>query len=286
MDQSDTPIGQRFSHVYIPRGFPLPDGPRMRVRLAALLKRLDEMHPAYGRAVLTRLKGELGVPIPIDYDQVHWDSFYGKSELRDALDAITIYHKGLLFNESGSAKYFTREVARIFKEENVRYVVDEECGVHFAIDAEYENNMASTVAGLGNPRHTTARQAFDAAQSALDRAEPDLKEALRNIFEAVEVVFKLILPEARRISSRDITEKLKPLMSKMYPGSTTAVTVAGQYLDSLGDWVNSVHNYRHGQPLEEAPQPPLDLSVALMSSGVAYLRWLIGIDQALQGQAK
>lgn len=233
------------------------------------------------------LERELGVDVSSYSGYVNWESFLPRAEMRDVLDSITLVYNFVLSNlPDSAAKYIMTEVARIFAEENVRYRLDSRCGVHLAIDAEYECSMASVVVGLGNSRYIAAKHAFDSAQAAQDRAEPDFKEALRNVFEAVEIVFKLILPETKRISGRDIGEKLKPLMAMVYPDSSTAVTVAGQYLDSMCDWVNSVHNYRHGQPLEEAPQPPLDLSVALMSSGVAYLRWLIGIDQMLLAKAK
>lgn len=289
MSQNDAPAGQRFSHVYIPRGIPLQDSARMRRRLASCFDKLDSKHYMKSNEMSAHFTGELGTYIPsYDSGRVVWETFFYDASIEDVLDSITIYFKKLwrLTGNRDSCSFVLREVSRIFKEENVRYRIDAQCGVHLSIDAEYERSMASAVAGLGNPRYTAAKHAFDAAQAAQDRTEPDFKEALRNVFEAVEVVFKLILPETKRISGRDIGEKLKPLMASTYPDSPTAVTVAGQYLDSMCDWVNSVHNYRHGQPLEEAPQPPLDLSVALMSSGVAYLRWLIGIDQMLEAKAK
>ncbi|GAB6127228.1 hypothetical protein JCM14124_29340 [Humidesulfovibrio idahonensis] len=257
--------------------------------MASCFDKLDSKHYMKSSEMSAHFTGELGTYIPsYDTGRVIWGTFFYDASIEDVLDSITIYFKKIwrLTGNRDSCNFIFREVSRIFKEENVRYRIDAQCGVHLAIDSEYECSTASAVAGLGNPRYTAAKHAFDAAQAAQDRADPDFKEALRNVFEAVEVVFKLILPEVPRISSGDIIAKLKPRMTTIYAGSETATKVAGQYLDSLCDWVSSVHNYRHGQPLETAPQPPIALSVALMSSGVAYLRWLIEIDQALSAQSK
>lgn len=281
MDKSDLPTGKRFSHVYLTGRPNLPDSQRMRVRL------LKAFRVGYREDFGDKLEQELGILLPRISYYPGWEAFFTSGELRDVLDAITLAYKYAFYDVlPNSPGIWKLAVERIFKEEKVRYCLDSDCGVHLTIDSEYERSITAAVAGLGGTRYLAAKNVFERAQTALNPSEPDFKEALRNVFEAVEVVFKLILPDTKRISGKGIEGKLKPLMASVYPDSLTAVTVAGQYLDSMCDWANSVHNYRHGQPLEEAPQPPLDISVALMSSGVAYLRWLIGVDQALLSQQK
>jgi len=46
----------------------------------------------------------------------------------------------------------------------------------------------------------------------------------------------------------------------------------------FADWVDAVHNYRHGQGLPEPVAPPIDLTVYMLSSGASFLRWLVTID--------
>jgi hypothetical protein len=256
------------------------------MRLAAVFSGLDRGYSRRTLGILPKLQRELGIEVASYSGYVNWEFFLPKAEIRDVLDSITLVYQFALDNlPDSAAKYIAAEAARIFAEENVRYRLDSQCGVHLAIDVEFECSMASVVAGLGNARYIAARNAFDAAQAAQDRAEPDFKEALRNVFLAVEVVFKAMFGTSG-LSRHFIDKNLKPLMADLYSDSPTATKVAELYVDGLSDWVSGLHEYRHGQPADTLPQPPLDLSVALMSSGVAYLRWLIGIDQTLQAKAK
>ena len=46
--------------------------------------------------------------------------------------------------------------------------------------------------------------------------------------------------------------------------------------NSLGLWVEAVHNYRHGQRAEEPVAPSVDTAVLILSVGAAHLRQLAG----------
>ena len=59
----------------------------------------------------------------------------------------------------------------------------------------------------------------------------------------------------------------------------TARNAANSLAASLGDWVDAMHWYRHGQNTEMPAHPPFDLAMTLLSQGAAYLRWLITLDQ-------
>ena len=58
------------------------------------------------------------------------------------------------------------------------------------------------------------------------------------------------------------------------------MVAATKFLDGLIGWVRSIHEYRHGQEVEEPAPPPLGLAVAMVSSGATYLRWLAELDQS------
>ena len=49
-------------------------------------------------------------------------------------------------------------------------------------------------------------------------------------------------------------------------------------VDALADWINAAHFYRHGQGSEEPVQPPLELAIAMVSSGGSFLRWIADLD--------
>jgi hypothetical protein len=74
------PIGQRFSHVYIKRGEPTQDSPRMRRRLAALIRTFSDLGD-FGSVV----PREIGINVPFRgfYD---WEAFFRDCASQDALD--------------------------------------------------------------------------------------------------------------------------------------------------------------------------------------------------------
>ena len=45
-------------------------------------------------------------------------------------------------------------------------------------------------------------------------------------------------------------------------------------LDSLGDWVDALHNYRHGQADVVAVTPSEELAIYIISTGSAHARQL------------
>lgn len=45
------------------------------------------------------------------------------------------------------------------------------------------------------------------------------------------------------------------------------------------EWVDGMHNYRHGQDVPDPVAPPMDLAVYIFSSGTSFLRWLVEIDK-------
>jgi hypothetical protein len=57
-------------------------------------------------------------------------------------------------------------------------------------------------------------------------------------------------------------------------------------VQSLKEWIEACHMYRHAQRDEEPVQPSLDFAIALISSGASYLRWLGTIDQALVSSSR
>jgi hypothetical protein len=48
-------------------------------------------------------------------------------------------------------------------------------------------------------------------------------------------------------------------------------------LESLRDWTNACHKYRHGHNLEVLVEPPLDLTIVLVSNGLNFARWIVAL---------
>jgi hypothetical protein len=70
------------------------------------------------------------------------------------------------------------------------------------------------------------------------------------------------------------------LAQKVYEGNKPATDAANHLLDGFCDWIDAGHIYRHGQKADELEMPPIDFSVATISSGASYLHWLVTLNQA------
>ena len=268
---SKPPGGQRFSHVYIDRGEPTGDSPRMRHRL---MSEVLEM-PKHLRDSLVGMVGkELGVPWST------WGSFFKEAETRDVLDFVTLAYR-CIRQAPNTGRWtpatWVNSCRRIFTEENLHYCFDDSGGAHFRYDQEFDRNCAATIAALENGRYANALQAFNATMADLAEAPPNGKLAIRAVFSAVECVFRLILPKAPRLAAAEL-EGLTPIIQQLYERDETAKRSAAKMLNSLKDWVDAAHFYRHEGGSEEPAKPPLRFAVYIVSCGASHLRWLAEID--------
>ncbi len=99
------------------------------------------------------------------------------------------------------------------------------------------------------------------------------------MFESLEILARLMV-ECKNLSSYAVEKALKPVVLSVYDGDEVAADTVSKMMDGFGCWVDSIHNYRHGQGKEEPVEPTSDFTVYVLSSGASYLRWLVGIDEA------
>lgn len=280
---TDAPEGIRFSQNYMQQPELLRDSQRMRRRLGALIG--SQHLGSIGRIAAS----ELGIKYTYDLDQyaTRWPEAVLAMDLRDCLDLVTIRFQNLKsdsYDEGGRAAakmkaHFLAEARRIFSEERVGYRIDDKGGVHFLIDPAFEQSRVATVSGLGRARYNSAREQFDAGFAALDQNPPDGKEAIRHTFFAVEGLFRLMFQNAHQLSSGEVQKHLKPLVDARYDKKKPAIYVANKQLESLKNWIDAAHFYRHEPGTEEPAQPPIEIAVELVSLGAAWLRWLVSLDQ-------
>jgi len=81
-----------------------------------------------------------------------------------------------------------------------------------------------------------------------------------------------------------VQRTLKAKVLALYKMDGVATKVVSGMCDSFGLWVDSIYYYRHGQGQEEPVAPPIHLAVYIISSGAAFLRWLVEIDVSTQAQ--
>lgn len=267
------PIGERFSLVYLRPQQLLPDTPRFRRRLIKVF----EAHAGNDSADFGQhLEVALGIKVLLGgYEGLYidWEDFLG-FELRDVLDCITLLHKYLILRNANTGAYI-KHVRHVLAEEAMAYRLDDEGGVHPAIDTAYQIAQQTVIRSLGT-------QEFHAARQYIVRADDELlpkgntREAIRAIFDAVENVFKQCFPKAISINKANIQNYLRPHIDQLYLDNVARRT-ANKSIESLIDWVDAAHNYRHEPGHAEPVGPPDDLAVMIVSQGLAYVRWLADI---------
>lgn len=280
MSDGQKPIGQRFSQIYLRPPELLPDSERARRRIGHLIAEYMDKD-SFG-VVLAR---KLGIPVPHNYSySSSWPGIIAKMELRDFLDSITVLY-GSLQNKFQAEKSrilrgrFLQGAREIFREENVGYWIDDECGVHLKVDAAFEGERASLILGLESARYNNVRSNVDATFQALDETPADYKRAVRSIFSAAEGLFKLTFKKPQQMNSGEIQTHLKPAIDRIYASDVYALRCSQKQCESLRDWVDGAHFYRHEAGSAEPSPPPPETAILMVSQGMAYIRWLAFIDK-------
>jgi hypothetical protein len=284
MNGGDKPIGQPFPHVYLERGAPAEDSKFARARLGGYVQ--TELHRDR-EALRNYLKREFG-QTPVLYG---FEDFFANLQIHRLLHCITVIWRFLAYQVTeagrksrtypgGAAADWRTFVARVFDDENLGYTIDDKGGVHYAVDEEYQRNRIALVSCLQSRRYAAVRHAFDLAYKYLDEEPRDTKAAVRSMFEALEILAKLRV-NTSNLNKWVVEQKLKELARSAYPNCNTTLKVIDEIFDGMARWVHGLHNYRHGQGQEEPVAPPVGVAIYLVSSGAAFLRWLVEIDQAL-----
>lgn len=269
------PIGLPFTRVYGERGAPTKDSTRFRVRLWAYIKsNLADNVISIRRAL--ELQG--GISIDGGHSaQTALDYFYRKHDIADVLDSVTYIYRslrGLNAAQTHSQAGWRTFVAKAMREENLGHRVDEKCGVHYFVDEEFERGRVGTIAALDKPVFAGAAAAFEQAHQHIDAQPPNTKDAVRSMFEAVEILVRQIVPKAKNLSRFVVEKELRGACLAVAPQDATEQKVRAGMFDSLADWVDALHNYRHGQGVPEPVEPSEELAVYVLSSGAAFARQL------------
>lgn len=262
---------QRFSLLYLERGNPTRDSTRLRNRLAAYF--WEHIHARYNFSSKQLYEAETGAVVPHRGQSWIFADVFREAELRDVLDAITIVYRVIwTAHDRAVALNWSKFVSRAMREENVGYTVDSACTVHFHVDQEFERNRSATLSVLQLPQFGAIRTAFEDSYRHLDALPRDPKAAVRSMFEAMEILARLIVPEAKNLNKWLAENTLKQKCLSAAGGDVVEQKVLAGMFDGLADWVEALHNYRHGQAVEEPVAPSEELAVHVLATGSAYLR--------------
>lgn len=271
--------GEKFSLNYLERGEPTRDSRRFRSRIAAYYSDNLDNYKSDVSNIITR---ETGAEVPFIFNYgPDISSFIKEAELRDVLDSITLIYR--IIRDKGMTRYmdeWKNFVSRCMQEENVGYKLDENCGVHYYIDEEFERNRFSTLANLESTELNSVKVAFEDAYKHMDADPIDTKASARSMFEALEILTKQLV-ETKNLNKWVLENSLKDLAIKHLASDETEANVISEMFEGFGQWVNSIHNYRHGQKETESVQPSEDLTIYILSSGTSFLRFLLKLREKI-----
>ncbi|TPK57343.1 hypothetical protein FJ546_27340 [Mesorhizobium sp. B2-4-19] len=266
---ADVEIGGIFRRNYIREPVLLPDSERMRRRFFMMFMDGGDLQRHEFAELMERV---LGVDYPTRLGDYQHRKFWMEYDIADVLSALTYWYR-----MNDESMLIRREVQVIFKEEQVRYRVDDKCGVHFFVDEEFEHAVQASIAGLADPQYKSALHAFQSAIANLGVANQSGKRLIRDIFEAVESAFLTVIkqPKIDRVSDTAIDTYFRPILLQRYASWVDAGVISDRVLNVFKAWVKVGHYYRHGSPLDQIHEPPLDFAIAVASEGMAILRYIV-----------
>ncbi len=266
------PTGQPFSRVYGPKGPLAKDSQPLRVRLLAFVKGLSKMR-LDGLVGHMEYHGGLALPGVSSYWQL--SHLFLKADIGDVLDAVTYIHHALGYpghGETSEQITWREHAATAFDEEGLAYRVDSRCGVHYYVDVEFERGRIAAVAELQGGPLAPALGPLEDAFKHLEARPQDRTAAIRSMFEAVESLTKIIDPRVTKLNKAVAKDWLKNAYLEGFAGDKSERKAIDGLFDSLGEWVDALHEYRHGQ--DEVRTPSEELAIYVLASGCAHLRWL------------
>lgn len=272
------PAANRFSQLYLERDTPGADSVRFRNRLQSFY--WNNLYNSSWHEITNAIQQELGVVLSWEDGYLKLRRFFTNEELRDILDSITlIYNAVKAQRKPDLAEQWRSFVEQALKEENLCYRIDKKAVVHYLVDEEFERSRISVLKALENQRYAGIKAAFEDSHRYLDTDPIDTKASVRSMFESIEILVKLMVPSVPRLTKNVIKTELKKIVTTAYRDDSVAIETIEKIFNGLGEWVDALHNYRHGQGKEEPVVPPLDFAIYVFSSGASFLRWLIEIDQ-------
>jgi hypothetical protein len=269
--------GEQFSRWHVHPGAPGQDSTRARYRVGALFGETGINSQAEQLAVY--VGRELGVPVPGDGRlSSNWHAFIRECGTSDFLDTITVVYRHLFWHAGEeSANRWRDGVRRVFAEEHLAYEIDDIGGVHPRVDREFQENLATAIAGLQTDHHRGVRELVENASKYLNATPPNYGQAWRLTLSAAETLFGQMFPYVP-LSAEEIERRLRPLVQQAYDGDEPAQRAAGKMLTALKVWVEGSHEYRRRPGHADLLDPPTDVAILAISQGASFLRWLARLD--------
>lgn len=260
--------GLMFSRNYLIPAKKLADSARARHRILQLINRKQ----VYESKFVELVEAELGIEYPNGSWGYTHSEFFKECQTRDFLSSITLLVRCAM--RAHEALDFCR---RVFREEHLKFKIDDRGGVHFEIDEAFESSSKAAISNLEKAPFVAARHALETALSELSGANPSGKALIRGVFEATESAFLTVIGDAsvNRMNAQAIDQKLKPILLGRYSTLPDKEDRVKRVLEIIKHWANAAHPFRHGASLEQVHEAPMSYATLLAHQGMAALRFII-----------
>ena len=178
--------------------------------------------------------------------------FFAGARPEHVLSAITLIWR--LLKPKSAHGAWRDFVARAMREENLGFIMDDAGGVHPLVDEEFERNRVSALRAADAPQFAAVREAFERSHSYLEAEPADTKASVRSMFEALEILAVLMDPSSNRLTKGLVVGNLKKQALATVADSVEKKSLDKMF-DGLGNWVDVMHVYRHGQGTRESRGP-------------------------------
>lgn len=274
--------GEFFSRNYLRAETPSSDNPRARHRLSAYLaEHFVDKNYEVGKYIEQELGIKCLIPIASGY-YISWEDFIKSLSIVDFLDVITATIRFLprrtQSRERLTVQYDLLEFSRrVFLEQNLAYEIDPKGGIHPKIDASFSIASASLIRNLSAAGLVAAREHVVRAERSLLASKLETRAAIRATFDAAENLLKVISPSVTQLNKQSINEKLRPYLVDASSNSRLEHQASEKLLNALIDWTEAAHFFRHASGGAEQDQPTESFTVAFVSQGFSYIRWIADI---------
>ncbi|TIN06702.1 hypothetical protein [Mesorhizobium sp.] len=266
--------GALFRRNYVREPVALPDSARARQRLFVFF--IDFLSQDQQANFVTEVERLLGIEYPRAGNGYPLHGYFWRREgIIDVLSGITLVLRAL-----SRGRLIQRALATargIIAEEGLHYRIDDAFGVHYLVDEEFTRVSEAALAGLGQPRFAAASHALDEALSHLDPGRQSGKALIRGVFEAVESAFLVVVnqPNVNRLNAQSIDAHLKPILMARHATYGEAKDKVDRAMEMFKAWVHSAHPFRHGAPLDQIHEAPIDLAIMSATQGMGFLRYFV-----------
>ncbi len=275
----------KFSQFYLsPQEF-VTDSQKMRVRTGNYIHSISFESHSGNYALAQHIAINIGVEVPGYYsvsNQYFYDfkKFILEIDVVNLLDCLTAIFNFLKIDFKAKWKNFVNEC---FTEEGIAYIMNDNGGLRFRPDEEFEKNRILTLKDLSASEYAAVITAFNAAYNDFQTDINKSKSALRYMFEANEILFKKLAKPKFSFDQLNRTNLVKMkdyVLGAMNQSDSTAKLAGNKFFESYMDWVDAIHPYRHGQDVASYNNPPIDITILALSNGASYLRWFASMAKA------